>query len=686
MPAGPSCGRPSAGSRRSSSPTPKRSRSAPSPTSRRAPAPAGPPSSAWPARLGYDGFVDLQSGVQAELARRLRPAAERIRQPPASDVVGRTLAVELDNVQATLERSTARRSPSRSGSSARARGRVLVVSGDASHGDRRPVRRRPRDAARRRRPRRRVRASGGPGDRPRRRGRRRRRDGHPPLRPLGARHRRGARRPWRHARRRSPTARSRRSPAGRQRRSSSPPTAPGPFDSHVGLLALANALVAGVAGPGGPARRTASIASSRPGWRPAPSWTPNFSACPLATRRMAWSARSTTSRRRPGSRCSGPAGRPPTPPSPPAPCSPSRPSTCAAWAATCSRSCTTRRRARRPCSTRPGGPAAGADPDRLRAEGHTVDAVPRRHPGGAGARVRRRLAGAARTVRPAAAGRRPRPRDRLRPRRVPGVAAARRLAHVRRRRRARRRLPRRRPHGPRSARSCAGPASRTRSRPSWSGGRDGFYEGPVRSGAPGAGRGRVHHRRPAPRQRRLGGPAVGRVWDHDVWTIPPNSQGYLTLLGAAIADGLDLPTDPADGLWAHLLVEAARAAGHDRPAVLHEHADVAPLLDAGRRRRPPGRHRPRGRARCSPSPAAAGGTIYLCAVDGDRMGVSLIQSNASGFGAGIVEPSTGIFLQNRGHRVLPRARPPGRVRARAGGRRTRSPPRWSPGRTGPCAR
>ena len=30
------------------------------------------------------------------------------------------------------------------------------------------------------------------------------------------------------------------------------------------------------------------------------------------------------------------------------------------------------------------------------------------------------------------------------------------------------------------------------------------------------------------------------------------------------------------------------------------------------------------------------------------MGVSLIQSNASGFGANIAEPSTGIFLQNRG--------------------------------------
>ena len=43
-----------------------------------------------------------------------------------------------------------------------------------------------------------------------------------------------------------------------------------------------------------------------------------------------------------------------------------------------------------------------------------------------------------------------------------------------------------------------------------------------------------------------------------------------------------------------------------------------------------------------------GGTIYLCAVDADRMAVSLMQSNAAGFGTRIAEPATGIFLQNRG--------------------------------------
>ena len=43
-----------------------------------------------------------------------------------------------------------------------------------------------------------------------------------------------------------------------------------------------------------------------------------------------------------------------------------------------------------------------------------------------------------------------------------------------------------------------------------------------------------------------------------------------------------------------------------------------------------------------------GGTVYLCAVDGDRMAVSFIQSLYDGFGSGVVAPGTGIVLQNRG--------------------------------------
>ena len=55
-------------------------------------------------RIGLEGFSELQSGVQAELAHRLGRATERIRQPGPADVVGRAMATELDNVQRTFER------------------------------------------------------------------------------------------------------------------------------------------------------------------------------------------------------------------------------------------------------------------------------------------------------------------------------------------------------------------------------------------------------------------------------------------------------------------------------------------------------------------------------------------------------------------------------------------------------
>ena len=51
-----------------------------------------------------------------------------------------------------------------------------------------------------------------------------------------------------------------------------------------------------------------------------------------------------------------------------------------------------------------------------------------------------------------------------------------------------------------------------------------------------------------------------------------------------------------------------------------------------------------------------GGTIYLGAADESGMMVSLIQSNYTGFGSGIVVPGTGIALQNRGERLRHRPR------------------------------
>ena len=73
-----------------------------------------------------------------------------------------------------------------------------------------------------------------------------------------------------------------------------------------------------------------------------------------------------------------------------------------------------------------------------------------------------------------------------------------------------------------------------------------------------------------------------RAFGHDLWTVPPPSQGYLTLAGAWIAEQVGIPADPADPLWPHLLSEAGRAASFDRPEVLYDGADGADLLSLTR--------------------------------------------------------------------------------------------------------
>ena len=178
-------------------------------------------------------------------------------------------------------------------------------------------------------------------------------------------------------------------------------------------------------------------------------------------------------------------------------------------------------------------------------------------------------------------------------------------------------------------------------------GRDGFYGGAFGAGLRALGQGLFTSEDLDWPIARWAQPVGTPAWGHHIWSTPPPSQGYLIPTAAWIAEELPLPDDPDDPAWPHLLVEAARWAGHDRPAVLHDHADGAPLTAADRlgpRRAAIDPHR----RTAPPAPGAAGGTTYLCAVDRDGMGVSLINSNAAGWGAHLVVPGTGIFLQNRG--------------------------------------
>lgn len=175
-------------------------------------------------------------------------------------------------------------------------------------------------------------------------------------------------------------------------------------------------------------------------------------------------------------------------------------------------------------------------------------------------------------------------------------------------------------------------------------------------------------------------PSRLRVWGHDLWTVPAPSQGYLTLASSWIAERVGLGTDPSDPLWAHLIVEASRAAGNDRPAVLYDGAEARFLLSEERLSAAADRI---GDDRAAPSdvrpgapddPTASirrvadGDTTHLCVVDDDGLGISLTQSNALDFGSHLVAGSTGIFLHNRGvgfslvpghpAELAPRTRPP----------------------------
>ena len=85
-------------------------------------------------KLGFDGFTALQASVQHDLARQLRPAAERIREPAASDAIANHLELELDNVRTTLSSLDDEALADTVAHLASARSRVFVLSGDASHG------------------------------------------------------------------------------------------------------------------------------------------------------------------------------------------------------------------------------------------------------------------------------------------------------------------------------------------------------------------------------------------------------------------------------------------------------------------------------------------------------------------------------------------------------------------------
>jgi gamma-glutamyltranspeptidase / glutathione hydrolase len=127
-------------------------------------------------------------------------------------------------------------------------------------------------------------------------------------------------------------------------------------------------------------------------------------------------------------------------------------------------------------------------------------------------------------------------------------------------------------------------------------------------------------------------PLVGRYRGVEVAELPPPTQGVAALEALAILG--DEPPDLPE------LVRAVALALEDALRSVRDGADVGHLLSAehvaARRAAAPGH-----------VTEPAGGTVCVCAVDGDGMAVSLLQSLYEAFGSGVVAGSTGIVLNNR---------------------------------------
>ena len=166
------------------------------------------------------------------------------------------------------------------------------------------------------------------------------------------------------------------------------------------------------------------------------------------------------------------------------------------------------------------------------------------------------------------------------------------------------------------------------------------------------------------------------------WTTPPNSQGYLTLATLSIFEMLEVTTDPVRPAYWHGLIEAYRSVAWERNHLLADPSRGAPgseLLDPDLLQRRAAAIRPHRVGRWERPVPAAGGTAYMCAVDGNGMGVSLIQSNFHGIGSGLSAGRTGVWLHNRGAGF---SLTPGHRNELAPGRRplhTLSPTIWTRG-------
>ena len=135
--------------------------------------------------------------------------------------------------------------------------------------------------------------------------------------------------------------------------------------------------------------------------------------------------------------------------------------------------------------------------------------------------------------------------------------------------------------------------------------------------------------------------------------IPPNGQGIAALIALGILENFDIASMKVDGIDSqHLQIEAMKLAFADvyRYVADPQHMEVTPaqMLDPAYLKSRANLIDMKKAQDFKAGNPVKGGTIYLTAADENGMMVSFIQSNYMGFGSGVVEPTYGISLQNRG--------------------------------------
>jgi gamma-glutamyltranspeptidase/glutathione hydrolase len=161
-------------------------------------------------------------------------------------------------------------------------------------------------------------------------------------------------------------------------------------------------------------------------------------------------------------------------------------------------------------------------------------------------------------------------------------------------------------------------------------GPDGFYRGPVADAIVASSW--LEHSDLADYRAEWVEPLAQAYRGITVWELPPPTQGVAALEALAIM-GDHEPTLSEEVVAVSLALE-------DALTHVRDGADVTTLLSQehiqSRRGQPLARVR-----------EPAGGTVYMCVVDGNRMAVSLIQSLYESFGSGVVAGGTGVVLNNR---------------------------------------